>query len=40
MDFTVDHARQWEKRERKDIYTLIEWIKTGLLIRIKKITGH
>ena len=28
MDSVKDYARQWEKREKEDIYTLSEWVKS------------
>ena len=28
MDSVVDYARQWAKREKEDLYTLSEWVKS------------
>jgi hypothetical protein len=39
MDSAEDHARQWAKREKEDLDTLSEWMKSVrslILIRIKK----
>jgi hypothetical protein len=39
MDSVEDYARQWEKREKEDLYTLSEWVKSVrslMQIRIKK----
>ena len=42
MDSTEDYARQWVKRELKDLDTLSEWVKTVwslIQIRIKNLNG-
>ena len=39
MDSVVDYARQWAKREKEDLDTLSEWVKSVKSlkqIRIKK----
>jgi hypothetical protein len=28
MDSVADYARQWTKREKEDLYTLSEWVKS------------
>jgi hypothetical protein len=28
MDFVEDYVRQWAKREKKDLDTLSEWVKS------------
>jgi hypothetical protein len=28
MDSVEDYARQWAKREKEDLYTLSEWVKS------------
>ena len=28
MDFVEDYTRQWAKREKEDLYTLSEWVKS------------
>ena len=28
MDFVEDYARQWAKREKEDLDTLSEWVKS------------
>jgi hypothetical protein len=38
MDSVEDYARQWENREKEDLYTLSEWMKSVrslIQIRIK-----
>jgi hypothetical protein len=41
MDSVADYARQWTKREKEDLYTLSEWVKSVMSliqIRIKKLS--
>ena len=42
MDSVEDYARQWAKREKEDLDTLSEWVKSVsslIQIRIKKLGG-
>ena len=42
MDSVEDYARQWAKREKEDLDTLSEWVKSVkslIQIRIKKLSG-
>jgi hypothetical protein len=42
MDSVEDYARQWTKREKEDLDTLSEWVKSSrslIQIRIKKLSG-
>jgi hypothetical protein len=42
MDFVEDYTRQWAKREKEDLYTLSEWVKSVrslIQIIIKKLSG-
>jgi hypothetical protein len=42
MDSVEDYARQWEKREKEDLDTLSEWVKSVrslIHIRIKTLSG-
>jgi len=42
MDSVEEYARQWEKREKEDLDTLSEWVKSVrslIQIRIKKLSG-
>jgi hypothetical protein len=42
IDSVEDYARQWEKREKEDLDTLSEWMKSVrslIQIRIKKLIG-
>ena len=42
MDSFADYARQWAKREKEDLYTLSEWVKSVrslIQIIIKKLSG-
>ena len=36
MDSVEDYARQWERHEKEDLYTLSEWVKSvRLLMQIR-----
>ena len=39
MDSVEDYARQWAKREKGDLDTLSEWVRSLIQIRIKKFSG-
>jgi len=42
MDSVEDYARQWTTREKLDLYTLSEWVKSVrslIQIIIKKLSG-
>ena len=42
LDSVEDYARQWAKREKEDLYTLSEWVKSLrslIQIIIKKFSG-
>jgi len=42
MDSVEDYARQWAKREKEDLDTLSEWVKSVrslIQIRITKLSG-
>jgi hypothetical protein len=42
MDFVEEYTRQWAKREKEDLYTLSEWVKSVrslIQIRMKNLSG-